>query len=252
MLVQLVQAQDNPIQIDIKAFIVSDSGDFIPTTTAADGQVLEYRVTATNTDPSTLPAGSVTVVGPVPEGLTYIPNSALQTEELTLEYSSDGVTFSPTSLGNVRAVRWTHEEPFEPNEQITVVYRAVVGDTLPSTRPSNSLSSNSGVEQAYTQAMFGHLGVIEVSCPTEVQTQVTPIQTVICGEVGNDFDLFRQAWDVYADYEGEVPVIPTALSAWRSDGNNYSRNYDLNGSEYSVIFTQVAEREGFVVIVYSP
>lgn len=252
LLLQLAWAQNNPVVVEIEVFVVEDDGTFRSSTTAEAGDIIEYRVTATNVDPTTLPANSVSIVGPVPDIATYVPDSATQSEELILEYSSDSTEFSQAALGEIRALHWTYQKPFEPDGTLNMTYRVTIKGASPSATSDDPLSDSSGAHQVYTQAMFGHLGVVEVSCSSEMRAQIAESQTVTCGEVSSDFDLFRQAWDLYADYEDEVPIIPTATTAWRLNNGSYSRNYDLSGSAYSVIFTQVAEREGFVVVVYSP
>ena len=78
-------AQDNPVSVRIEAYIVSqvtaEDGSvterFSESTTARPGQVVEYRVFATNNDATTLPAESVSVLGPVPDGSTYVDSSAI-------------------------------------------------------------------------------------------------------------------------------------------------------------------------------
>ncbi len=99
--------------------------------------------------------------------------------------------------------------------------------------------------------MFGHLGVIEVSCPTSLADRATGSAVLTCGQVESNFSLFRQGWDLYADYEGEVPVIPLPTSAWRSDNSGvYSREYNLNGAPYFVNFHELTEGQGLVTIMH--
>ncbi len=131
---------DNPIEVRIEAYIVSqvtaEDGSvterFSESSTARPGQVVEYRVFATNTDETTLPEESVSVNGPIPDSSTYVPGSATpSSEEVRTEYSLDNETFSeepettegPTAY---RAVRWTLLTPLEPQQEEQFVYRVTI------------------------------------------------------------------------------------------------------------------------------
>ena len=133
-------AQDNPVSVRIEAYIVSqvtaDDGSvterFSESETARPGQVVEYRVFATNNDDTTLPTESVSVLGPVPESSTYVPDSATSTSErVRTEFSLDGETFSaapettegPTAY---RAIKWTLLVPLEPGQEERFAYRVTI------------------------------------------------------------------------------------------------------------------------------
>ena len=74
----------NPIALRSEIYIVSlvtlDDGSreerFTAATSAIPGQVIEYRIFATNTGETTLPAGRVQVLGPVQEGMEFVAGSA--------------------------------------------------------------------------------------------------------------------------------------------------------------------------------
>lgn len=131
---------DNPITVRIEAYIVSqvtaEDGSvterFTESTTARPGQVVEYRVFATNTDETTLPAESVSVVGPIPDSATYVDGSATPTSErVRTEFSLDGQTFSEapeTTEGPsaYQAVRWTLLVPLEPAQEEEFSYRVTI------------------------------------------------------------------------------------------------------------------------------
>ncbi len=151
-------AQDNPVKVRIEAYIVSqvtaDDGSvterFSESTTARPGQVVEYRVFATNDDATTLPAESVSVLGPVPDGSTYVAGSATGTlgeraqalsnpdnsstltrDQVRTEFSLDSETFSSASeitesSEAYRAVRWTLLVPLEPSQEERFVYRVTI------------------------------------------------------------------------------------------------------------------------------
>lgn len=210
MLFSSAWAQDNPVQVSIRAFIVAADGTLGESTTAEAGDLIEYQVTATNTDETTLPSESVSIFGPVPEISTYVDGSASETADVTLEYSQDGTTFQTTQADEARAIRWTLEYPLEPGQQVELVYRVTIngGDSS-----DGAASGSTGSAGAFTQSMFGHLGVIEVACPTALADRATGSAKLTCGQVESNFSLFRQGWDLYAGYEGEVPVIPVPTSA---------------------------------------
>lgn len=135
---QVVLAQSNPIQLASEIYLVHESGEFEPATGAFDGAVVEYRIFASNTGPTTLPAGRVTITGPVLAGFRFVPGSATpSSERVLLEYSMDGASFSPAAAGSalgsrsVRAVRWTLLSPMEPGAVEVFVYRVVVGEDYP-------------------------------------------------------------------------------------------------------------------------
>ena len=134
---------DNPVSVRVEIFAVSQVGgeeSFTETTTARPGQVIEYRLFARNEGETTLPAGTVFVTGPVPEGTTFIANSATPKDERILtEYSIDGETFGEPPLivtedgerrsaepAEYEAARWTLLEPLEPGSEESFVYRVTV------------------------------------------------------------------------------------------------------------------------------
>ena len=138
------EAAQNPIEIRTEIFLVSvvqGTEQLRPATTARPGQVVEYRITAMNRSEETLPEGIVEIIGPVPEGTSYVPNSATPTSERVLtEYSapgSEGYSEEPVLLGNGEdrevaaaetydAIRWTLLVPMEPGQEETFFYRVRV------------------------------------------------------------------------------------------------------------------------------
>lgn len=147
------ETPDEPVTVMLDAFVVStttnDDGEeeetFTEATEARPGQVVEYRVMATNEGETTLPAGNVVVTGPVPEGTTYIGDSATTESQVSLTFSADeGQTFSaPPVMITVTnddgeeeeveaapeqysAVRWTVERALEPGESLEFSYRVTV------------------------------------------------------------------------------------------------------------------------------
>ena len=238
----LAWAQDNPVSVSIRAFVINEDGTFTETTTAEGGDTVEYRVTATNTDETTLPPGTVAINGPVPESSTYVVDSASESSDYETEFSSDGSIFEDVEVSPVQQVRWTLLDPFEPGAAIDVIYRVTINGG------SASSSESSGSAAAFTQSMFGHLGVIEFECP-ETLRQSETVQT-ICGQAFDDFGLFRQKWDLYADYEGEVPLIPEPVTAWKAEDDSYSRKYTINGLPYFIRYSTVGDSQGLATAIY--
>lgn len=134
LICQVAVAQSNPIEFASEVLRVSRSGHLAPATSAVPGDVIEYRVYATNTGRTTLPAGTVQILGPVPEDMRFVPGSATPSSRRVLsEYATDGTTFSvnenrtASELRSVRSLRWTLLEPMEPGAVEVFVYRIVVG-----------------------------------------------------------------------------------------------------------------------------
>lgn len=129
----------NPVSVRLEIYVVSMVGGqetFTEATSARPGQTVEYRLFATNNDSTTLPAGTVVVTGPVPDGTTFVANSATVDEERVLtEYSVNGATYGeePIIIGTrtaeareYRAVRWTLLFDMEPGQEAMLVYRVTV------------------------------------------------------------------------------------------------------------------------------
>lgn len=142
-------AQDNPVAFRIESFIVDvitlEGGarqeNFVPATTARPGQVVEYRIFVTNRGATTLPAGTVVITGPIPQGTIYLDLSATPTSEhLMTEFTVDGDTFMEAPIlvtvadgtqrmadpSEYRAIRWTLLFALEPNQEETLFYRVIV------------------------------------------------------------------------------------------------------------------------------
>lgn len=129
-------AQDNPVSVSASIFLVSTvDGEetFVETTEARPGQIIEYRLSATNTGDVSLPAGSVTVTGPVPEGVQYVPDSATpSSDEYVLEGSSDGQNFAEPDANdtqtNYSILQWTLLNDLEPEASVELSYRVTVSE----------------------------------------------------------------------------------------------------------------------------
>jgi uncharacterized repeat protein (TIGR01451 family) len=143
-------AQDNPVAFRIESFIVdvitTEGGarqeNFVPATTARRGQVVEYRIFVTNRGTTTLPAGTVVITGPIPQGTVYLDLSATPTSErLLTEFTADGgSTFMEapvlvTAADGTRrvadpseytAIRWTLLFALEPGQEEVLLYRVTV------------------------------------------------------------------------------------------------------------------------------
>ena len=130
------QSDDNPVSVRLEIYVVSmvdGAEQFKESTTARPGQTVEYRLFAVNNGDTTLPSGAVAVTGPVPEGTSYVADSATPTSERVLsEYSSNGTDFVESAVvatadgGVITAVRWTFQADMEPGQEESFVYRVIV------------------------------------------------------------------------------------------------------------------------------
>ena len=138
----------NPIALRTEIYIVSlvtlDDGSreerFTAATSAIPGQIIEYRIFATNAGETTLPAGRVQVLGPVQDGMEFVAASATPSSERVLtEFSADGSQFGvpPILVGTgdsrrvvepteFKAVRWTLLVPMEPGQEEPFFYRVTL------------------------------------------------------------------------------------------------------------------------------
>ncbi len=138
-----------PVSVRVEIYIVSqvtkDDGTkeerFSVAESALPGQTVEYRLFANNVSDTTLPAGVVKIIGPVPDGMSFISDSATPTSERVLtEYSADGgVAYSkpPVLVGTgddrkvarpeeYSGIRWTLLVPMEPGDEEPFYYRVLV------------------------------------------------------------------------------------------------------------------------------
>lgn len=138
---------DNPVSVKLEIFVVSEvdgQEKLTAATTARPGQIVEYRLTARNEGETTLPAGTVVITGPVPDGTTFVANTATPSSETLLtEYSINGETYGEPPLivetdtaertvaepNLYKAVRWTLLEPMEPSRESAFIYRVLVDGT---------------------------------------------------------------------------------------------------------------------------
>lgn len=141
------------VTVTLESFVVSveTQGDgsvverFAEASTAFPGDTIEYRLVAVVAADIDVAAGSLTLVGPVPEGTEYLLGSATPTsDELELEASLDGASFDVPPLlvtvtdaegrevtveadaADYLALRWRVLRPLGIGDTITVAYRVVV------------------------------------------------------------------------------------------------------------------------------
>lgn len=146
----LAQGAANQITLRSEIYIVSqvtaEDGTKEERFTAADsaipGQVVEYRIFAKNEGETTLPAGRVHILGPIPGGTSYVDKSAsANSEQLLTEYTVDGEAFTEGPLittedgerrmlepEEVTAIRWTLLIPLEPGQEVSFYYRVLIED----------------------------------------------------------------------------------------------------------------------------
>lgn len=137
-------AQDNPVSVRLEIFVVSvvDGEErYTAATTARPGQIVEYRLFASNVGDTTLPPGTVVLTGPIPEGTVYVANSATpSSERLLTEYTADGGNSYDETLvfvgaddarrladpAEYTAVRWTLLVDMAPAVEEAFFYRVTV------------------------------------------------------------------------------------------------------------------------------
>lgn len=138
---------ENPVSVGLEIFVVSEvegQERLTAATTARPGQIVEYRLSARNNGDTTLPAGAVIITGPIPDGTTFVANTATPSSERVLtEFSINGETYGEPPLivetdtaqrsvadpSLYRSIRWTLLEPMEPASEAAFIYRVVVGDS---------------------------------------------------------------------------------------------------------------------------
>jgi len=145
LLLSFAFAQDttNPVIVTLKTFLVNTIDgveSFKESTMARPGQVVEYRLDIQNKGDEVLPAGIVSIVGPILEGTSYVLNSATPTSDQVLtEFSTDTVNFSiapvligtgenrrEAKAGEYKSVRWTILEDMPPGKKYNFVYRVMM------------------------------------------------------------------------------------------------------------------------------
>ena len=125
---------NNPVTVTVRSFLVSTVGGeetFVEANEAFSGQVMEFRLTATNVGEITLPARNVKVTGPIPDTTQYVPDSATpSSDEYLLEGSSDAQNFAEPDANdtqtNYSILRWTLLSDMEPESAVELTYRVTV------------------------------------------------------------------------------------------------------------------------------
>ncbi len=148
LLVALVPAAPALAEVDsqMEAFRVIEDKDgresFEEARTASPGDVIEYRLTYTNTEDT--PVSQLKVKGPVPAGTRYQADSARTGVRARLRFSHDGgVTWQAAPLKRKAAdgkgeevvppehythVQWTAGQPLEKGKPQTYSYRVQVAE----------------------------------------------------------------------------------------------------------------------------
>ena len=142
-----ILASQGPLVATVKAVkvVAQDSGKelFLPADEARPKDVIEYRLTYSNTGEEALK--NVSVTDPIPTGTEYLTLTATRPEAGSVEFSIDGgkrysswpVRLKKTDEAGkelwveatpdmVTHIRWTVTEDFEPETEITFTYRAIV------------------------------------------------------------------------------------------------------------------------------
>lgn len=139
--VSFVLAQAENIRFDVEIYRVDESNELVPADQVDPGDILEYRITATNDGDIIYRPRTVVVKVPVGDGVSYLGGTATPTsEQVTTEFSADGgeTFFEPPVRVNRRAadpedydaIRWTFKVRFEPGQEERLTYRARADEYL--------------------------------------------------------------------------------------------------------------------------
>lgn len=125
--------------------VVTDQGveDFLPADNARPSDVIEYRLTYTNTGDQ--PIQNIFITDGIPFGTEFVHPSATELKTGGVEYSIDGgktyhswpILVKQTNESGeeemveatpdmVTHLRWALSEPVQPKQGITVTYRTVI------------------------------------------------------------------------------------------------------------------------------
>jgi uncharacterized repeat protein (TIGR01451 family) len=237
----LAQANE-PVAITLETFVVTASGERVPATEARPGQTVEYRLTATNVSNTSIPSGIVVLTMPILDGVTFLSANVIPSPTVRRDYYDATGRSMVSGTSATREVRWTYLQPLPPGASFKVAAHVRLNTDASPAASAAPLPNPRNAERdmdAFAQAMFGHLSVIEVPCPVGANV------SMMCGETSRDFDSFMRTWDLHADWESRLPVTPpTPTSAWRRDGPRYFRDYRLAGMAFTVMY----DNAGFVAI----
>jgi len=132
---------------NLEAFrvVVNDEGveNFVPAENARPNDVIEYRLTYTNTGAE--PVQNIFIMDPIPRGMSFVYPSATEPAAGRVEFSIDGgktyqgwpILVKKTNSEGVEEVveatpemvthvRWVLTDTFQPEEEVTVSYRTVI------------------------------------------------------------------------------------------------------------------------------
>lgn len=143
----------DPVTVRLDSYLVSVETEsdgsvverFSEAVSAYPGQIIEYRVVAIVGAEAGLPAATLALVGPIPDGTEYLLESATpSSDDVTLQASLDAVTFAVPPLVTTvtdadgreveveaeasayRAVRWLVTRPLVAGDRVELVYRVVI------------------------------------------------------------------------------------------------------------------------------
>lgn len=150
------QQGPGPVEVMLDSYLVtvvtledgSTEERFEANEQAFPGQILEYRLDVSNVSDEALPPTGVTIVGPIPDGTSFVAASAtLDPDRFRFEASIDaGNTFveppviitvtndageeeqvvvDPTAY---QAIRWTILEALEPGTSVNLIYRVRIDE----------------------------------------------------------------------------------------------------------------------------
>ncbi len=148
---QVPKLNDQPILISLESYLVqereNDAGQkqewFERVNEAKANQTIEIRLNVRSKAEEAIPAATLLITMPIPEGMQYVENSATPSSDLViLEFSQDKTLFAenlfqtvtvdsvekrlPLPAENYQALRWIVLNDFEPDEELILFYRMKV------------------------------------------------------------------------------------------------------------------------------
>lgn len=150
-LAQVPKLNDQPILISLESYLVQERENetgqtqewFEKVNEAKPNQTIEIRLNVRSKAEEAIPAATLLITMPIPEGMQYVENSATPSSDLViLEFSEDKTLFAenlfqtvsvdsvekrlPVPNENYKALRWTVLNDFEADEELILFYRILV------------------------------------------------------------------------------------------------------------------------------
>ncbi len=249
-------ARDAALEVSIRTWMVTSAGTPEAATTTRPGQVVLYQVTALNAGAEATAAG-VMVTVEIPEGATYVPDSAMpSSDEAELRYlGPDGVYRASPPMNGVVGLGWVLHEPVAPSTVRVFVYRVTMGegevdlaapgsspvgvpepvapkapsrgkeptgrDATAAAPPAEEPFSRQGVR--LLEDLLVAIGAAYSPCPSAEGTDLV----LVCASMGDSLAQFVSKWEVVVGRPvGNFRFVP--LTEWFDDELGTARGYQVD------------------------